>query len=46
MENTTENKNEALIDAAKRGHLEYVKSLIENGADIHADDDYALRLAA
>jgi len=32
--------------AAERGHLEVVKYLIENGANIHAADDYALRWAA
>lgn len=34
-----------LIEAAKNGHLEVVKYLVENGANIHADDDCALRWA-
>jgi ankyrin repeat protein len=35
-----------LTEAAKDGHLETVQYLIENGADIHADNDYALQWAA
>ena len=38
--------NEKLIDASKTGDLSSVKYLIEMGADVHADDDYALRWAA
>ena len=40
------NLNQKLIEAAKSGNLEVVKYLVENGADIHAEKDYALRLAA
>ena len=32
--------------AAKNGHTETVKLLLDRGADIHAWNDYALRLAA
>jgi ankyrin repeat protein len=35
-----------LAEAAINGHLDVVRFLIENGADIHANDDYALRYAA
>jgi ankyrin repeat protein len=35
-----------LIEAAKNGHLEVVQFLIRNGADIHADNDLAIRHAA
>jgi hypothetical protein len=31
--------------ASRHGHLEVVKYLVEHGADIHAEDDYALVLA-
>jgi ankyrin repeat protein len=31
--------------ASEYGHLEVVKYLVEQGADIHAFDDYALRFA-
>jgi len=36
----------ALIDAAKNGDLDSVKNLVEQGANIHTDDGYALKLAA
>ena len=32
----------ALRYSAKNGHLDIVKYLVENGANIHAQDDYAL----
>jgi len=35
-----------LIDAACSGHTETVKLLLASGADVHAKDDWALRLAA
>jgi len=35
-----------LISAAESGHLDVVKYLVEKGADVHADDDGALRWAA
>ncbi len=35
-----------LIKASIAGNLEEVKSAIENGANIHAEDDYALILAS
>jgi ankyrin repeat protein len=38
--------NDLLIESAKNGYLEKVKLLIEQGADIHAGNDYALRLSA
>ena len=31
--------------ASEYGRLDIVKYLVEQGADIHADDDYALRYA-
>ena len=34
--------NDQLIEASKHGDLEKVKELVENGADIHAQDDHAL----
>jgi len=34
------------IETAKNGYLEIVRLLVESGADIHADNDYALRKAA
>ena len=36
----------ALYQAAKNGHLEVTKLLLEYRADVHADDDYALCLAS
>ena len=38
--------NKRLIEASRKGNLTKVKQLIENGADIHAKDDQALRLSA
>jgi hypothetical protein len=35
-----------LIEAVKECNLIPVKHLIEQGADIHADNDWALRLSA
>jgi ankyrin repeat protein len=35
-----------LAEAAINGHLDVVRSLVENGADIHADNDFALRYTA
>lgn len=35
-----------MSSAAIRGHLEIVKLLLKNGADIHITDDEALRRAA
>jgi len=32
-----------LIDACRKGHLKTVKYLVENGADIHGNNDYALK---
>jgi ankyrin repeat protein len=45
------NLNEQLIEAATKGNTQEVKSLLEQGADIHAEDFYgykdaAIRLAA
>jgi len=34
------------IETAENGHSEIVKLLIESGANIHADNDYAVRWAA
>jgi hypothetical protein len=41
-----DNLNNSLIEAVKECNLIPVKHLIEQGADIHADNDYALRLSA
>ena len=38
--------DEQLVYALQYGDLERVKYLIENGADIHAEDDDALQLSA
>ena len=37
---------EALCWAAQKGHLNVVKYLVNQGVDIHADNDYVLHLAA
>jgi len=41
-----ENKNLILIEASQLGELGLVKWLLQKGADIHANDDKALRYAA
>jgi ankyrin repeat protein len=38
--------DDKLIDACRRRNLSAVKACVEQGADIHADDDVALRWAA
>ena len=38
-------KESFLKKAAKHGHLEIVKYLVEHGVDIHTQTDYALRFA-
>jgi len=38
--------DEFLRKAAKYGHTEVVKLLLEQGADVHADNDWALVWAA
>ena len=40
------NNNDALCSASYDGHLEIVKLLLKNKADVHAKDDGALRFAA
>ena len=42
----TESNNKKLIDASWYGHLETVKYLVEQGADIHANGGEALALAS
>ena len=37
---------EELLEAIKKNDLESIKDLVEQGADLHADDDYALRFSA
>ena len=39
-------KYPTLHHGAENGHLEVVKYLVENGADIHANNDHALRWSA
>ena len=38
--------NDQLIEAAENGHTDTVALLLDRGADVHADDDYALHWAA
>ena len=38
--------NELLIKASKIGYINYVKKALEQGADVHTYDDYALQLAS
>jgi ankyrin repeat protein len=38
--------NDNLIQAAQYGNLESLKYLVENGADIHAKTNYAIRFSA
>ncbi len=46
MGNQLNKLDNQLIEACIQGDLSQVKSLIIEGANIHADDDYALRWAA
>ena len=41
-----EQANNTLIEASRVGDLELVQSLLKEGLNIHAQDDYALRLAS
>ena len=41
-----DNLNKQLIEATEKGDLELIKYLVEQGADIHAKNDCALRLAS
>jgi ankyrin repeat protein len=43
---TQKELNSSLFKYAKLGDLINIKLLLEQGADIHAQDDYALRLSA
>ena len=38
--------NETLSTASEKGNCEYVKLLLNDGADVHAGNDYAIRLSA
>ena len=38
--------NEELFWACRCGHLDVIRLLIENGADVSAEDDEALRMAS
>ena len=38
--------NQRFIKAAQNNQIDELKNLLEQGADIHADDDNALRFAA
>ena len=44
--NWAEEMDEDLIDASQYGNLDRVRSLLDRGADIHAEDDIALRDAS
>ena len=46
VEETTRRLSEALSEAAESGHPELVRSLLLAGADVHADDDHPLWVAA
>ena len=46
IENNFISKDDALIYASSKGHLEVVKYLVDHGANVNAQDDYALRSAA
>ena len=45
-ENEFEKENSALKSASEHGNLEVVKYLVEQGADIHEEDDMVLQLAS
>ena len=40
------NKVKVLIFAAEKGYLELVRAMVERGANIHVQDNYALRITA
>ena len=40
------NLNQQLIKASENGDLDNIKYLVENGANIHAQDDYVLRYSS
>ena len=42
----TMDSNEELLESIKKNDLENVKRWVEKGANLHADDDYALRFSA
>lgn len=43
---TYDQMDDALKKCSKKGHIEIVRILSQNGADIHIDQDYPMRLAA
>lgn len=43
---TKEEANNLLFEGAEKGDLRKVKEALENGADIYARDNYALRLSS
>lgn len=43
---TDVNTEQALIYASQNGHLEIIKHLVENGSDIHVQEDKAVRMAS
>ena len=43
---TLEDANHVIREAAFRGSLDLVKSLIFHGADVHSEDDWALRFSS
>ena len=46
IENNFITNDEALIIASRIGHIDVIKYLVDNGADIHAYEDYALIYAS
>jgi ankyrin repeat protein len=38
--------DQELIEASEKGHVDVVKLLLEAGADVHADDNFAIRWAS
>ena len=42
----SDTKTNQLIEAAREGHLAVVAALLAAGANVHAEDDAALRWAA
>ena len=46
MSISQEKLNQKIVDAAGSDDVKKLTSLLDRGSDIHADNDYALRLAS